>query len=131
MKKLLSIALCMVVSASMYAYTDLIALKELKAQIDQHKEINYIKQVEAPVDILELSKAPTDVLEQIKSYNNTVSVADFKLYELEQTNPEIFNTIESAEKATDIGYFRLRYRKANNLNKLNLIKTYFNLTDKQ
>ena len=124
MKKLLTIALCLVVSASMYAYTDLIALKELKAQIDQHKEINYIKQVES-------IEAPTDILEQVKSYNNTVSVADFKLYELEQTNPEIFNTIESAEKATDIGYFRLRYRKANNLNKLNLIKTYFNLTDEQ
>ena len=87
MKKLLTIALCLVVSASMYAYTDLIALKELKAQIDQHKEINYIKQVES-------IEAPTDILEQVKSYNNTVSVADFKLYELEQTNPEIFNTIE-------------------------------------
>ena len=75
------------------------------------------------LELIELKKTA----EAIQSYKEVESLADLKLWILEQTNPKIFIEIETADNATDTGYFRIDYRQAGKLGKLGLLKEYFNI----
>ena len=75
------------------------------------------------LELIELKKTA----EAIQSYKEVESLADLKLWILEQTNPKIFIEIETADNATDTGYFRIDYRKAGTLEKIRLIREYFNI----
>ena len=97
MKKLITI-LMTVASSFVFGYQDLLELVELKK-----------------------------TAEMVQQYNEIESFADLKLWILEQTNPKIFIEIETADNATDTGYFRIDYRNAGKLGKLGLLKEYFNI----
>ena len=97
MKKLITI-LMTVASSFVFGYQDLLELVELKK-----------------------------TAEMVQQYNEVESFADLKLWILEQTNPKIFIEIETADNATDTGYFRIDYRQAGKLGKLGLLKEYFNI----
>ena len=75
------------------------------------------------LQLLELKKTS----ETIQQYKEIESLADLKLWIWEQTQPRIFVEIETADNATDMGYFRLDYHKAGKLGKLVLIREYFNI----
>ena len=75
------------------------------------------------LELIELKKTA----ETIQAYKEIEGFADLKLWVLEQTQPRIFVEIETADNATDVGYFRLDYRKAGKLGKLGLLKEYFNV----
>lgn len=75
------------------------------------------------LQLLELKKTS----ETIQQYKEIESLADLKLWIWEQTQPRIFVEIETADNATDMGYFRLDYHKAGKLGKIELIREYFNI----
>ena len=75
------------------------------------------------LELIELKKTA----EAIQSYKEVESLADLKLWILEQTNPKIFIEIETADNATDTGYFRIDYRQAGKLGKISLVQEYFNI----
>ncbi len=97
MKKLIAILMVFATSVA-FGYRDLLELVELKRTADT-----------------------------IKQYKEIEAFADLKLWILEQTNPKIFIEIETADNATDTGYFRIDYRQAGKLGKLGLLKEYFNI----
>ena len=97
MKKLISILMVFATSVA-FGYRDLLELVELKRTADT-----------------------------IKQYKEIEAFADLKLWIWEQTQPRIFVEIETADNATDMGYFRLDYHKAGKLGKLVLIREYFNI----
>ena len=67
------------------------------------------------------------IVQTVKEYQSVESLADLKLWVLEQTQPRIFIEIETADNATDVGYFRIDYRQAGKLGKIGLLKEYFNI----
>ena len=97
MKKLITILMA-VASSFVFGYQDLLELVELKRTADT-----------------------------IKQYKEIEAFADLKLWILEQTNSKIFIEIETADNATNTGYFRIDYRNAGKLGKIGLLKEYFNI----
>lgn len=75
------------------------------------------------LELIELKKTA----EAIQSYKEVESLADLKLWVLEQANPKIFIEIETADNATDVGYFRIDYRNAGKLGKIGLLREFFNI----
>jgi hypothetical protein len=73
------------------------------------------------------AKFTTENINAVRDYQSVESLADLKLWVLEQTQPRIFIRIETADNATDIGYFRIDYRNAGKLGKIGLLREYFNI----
>lgn len=97
MKKVITILMA-VASSFVFGYQDLLELVELKK-----------------------------TAEMVQQYNEVESFAELKLWVLEQTQPRIFIEIETADNATDVGYFRIDYRNAGKLGKIGLLREYFNI----
>lgn len=62
-----------------------------------------------------------------ETYKEIENFAALKIWYWEQSQPKIFSAIEIADKATDLGYFRIDYHKASNSGKLFMLREYFNL----
>ena len=73
--------------------------------------------------LLEYANSIKSQLEMLKTAED---FADMRLWYLRQTRPKIFVEIESADNATDVGYFRLDFNRAGKLKKLELLGDYFN-----
>lgn len=73
------------------------------------------------------AKFTTENINAVRNYQSVETLADLNLWLLEQTQPRIFIEIETADNATDTGYFRIDYRQAGKLGKLGLLKEYFNI----
>ncbi len=71
------------------------------------------------------AKNITETIEQSKLITTASKFAELRLWVLRQTKPKIFIQIETAENATDMGYFRIDFNKANNLKKLELLNEIF------
>ena len=73
------------------------------------------------------AKFTNENINAVRNYQSVESLADLKLWVLEQTQPRIFIEIETADNATDVGYFRIDYRNAGKLGKIELLKEFFNI----
>lgn len=107
MKKVITILMA-VVSASVFGYQDLLDMVRLVEDVKNQKNM-------------------VATIQTVESYNTMEGFADLKLWVWEQTQPRIFVEIETADNATDLGYFRIDYHKAGKLGKLGLLKEYFNI----
>ena len=74
-------------------------------------------------DLLEL----VELKRTADAYREIDAFADLRLWVWELTQPKIFITIETADNATDVGYFRIDYRNAGKLGKIGLLREYFNI----
>ncbi len=94
-----------------WAYQDMLQLLE---------QVRSVKSTQGTIEQVQIVQA-------VKEYQSVESLADLKLWYWEQTQPRIFIEIETADNATDTGYFRIDYRKAGTLGKIGLLKEYFNI----
>ena len=113
-----------------FGYGDLIRLAQSVRDVDDGKQLREL------YSVISVNKNVADgkqllstagSLKLMQEYNSIERLADLKLWFFEQTSPKIFVEIETADNATDLGYFRLEYRQAGKLGKLGLLKEYFNL----
>lgn len=111
MKKILTLILAIFAISSAFAYEDLINLIQMSRMINEAK---YAREMQ-------------DAVRDVEDFYTLEKFADLKLWCLEQSQPKIFIAIATADNATDVGYFRLNYRKAGTFGKLGLLKQYFNL----
>ena len=94
-----------------WAYQDMLQLLE---------QVRSVKSTQGAIEQVQIVQA-------VKEYQSVESLADLKLWVLEQTQPKIFIEIETADNATDTGYFRIDYRNAGKLGKIGLLREYFNI----
>ena len=112
MKKLITILMAVVSACSMaWAYQDMFQLLE---------QVRSVKSTQGTIEQVQQVQA-------VKEYQSVESLADLKLWVLEQTRPKLFIEIETADNATDTGYFRIDYRKAGKFGKIGLLREYFNI----
>ena len=93
------------------AYQDMLQLLE---------QVRTVKSTQSTIEQVQIVQA-------VKEYQSVESLADLKLWHLEQTQPRIFIRIETADNATDTGYFRIDYRNAGKIGKIGLLREYFNI----
>ena len=70
--------------------------------------------------LLEYAKSIKSQLAMLKTAEDFV---DLRIWYLRQTQPKIFVELETADNATDMGYFRLDFYRAGKIEKLSLIKS--------
>lgn len=109
MKKL-AIFLMVAFSSISFGYQDL---------LDLYNSVKAIKDAQTIKD----SKSSLQAYQTLNYY------ANLRLWHLEQTQPRIFMRIETADNGTPIGYLRTKYHQGNAINKIILIKEYFNIND--
>lgn len=110
MKRLITILILSACSMA-WAYQDMLQLLE---------QVRSVKSTQGTIEQVQIVQA-------VKEYQSVESLADLKLWVLEQTQPRIFIEIETADNATDVGYFRIDYRQAGKLGKIGLLREYFNI----
>lgn len=110
MKRLITILILSACSMA-WAYQDMLQLLE---------QVRSVKSTQGAIEQVQIVQA-------VKEYQSVESLADLKLWVLEQTQPKIFIEIETADNATDTGYFRIDYRNAGKLGKIGLLREYFNI----
>ena len=110
MKKVITI-FTMSACSMAWAYQDMLQLLE---------QVRSVKSTQGAIEQVQIVQA-------VKEYQSVESLADLKLWVLEQTQPRIFIEIETADNATDTGYFRIDYRNAGKLGKIGLLREYFNI----
>ena len=123
MKKLITI---LILSASSMAsgYNDM---------LDMLNTLNLYRETKTSQNAIDTSRSyqsakfTTENINAVRNYQSVETLADLKLWVLEQTQPRIFIEIETADNATDTGYFRIDYRQAGKLGKIELIREYFNI----
>ena len=122
MKKVISI---LILSAtSLFAYNDM---------LDMLNTLNLYRETKTSQNAIDTSRSyqsakfTNENINAVRNYQSVETLADLKLWVLEQTQPRIFIEIETADNATDTGYFRIDYRQAGKLGKLGLLKEYFNI----
>ena len=108
----------MMSATSMFAYNDM---------LDMLNTLNLYRETKTLQNAIATSRSYTENINAVRNYQSVESLADLKLWVLEQTQPRIFIEIETADNATDTGYFRIDYRQAGKLGKLGLLKEYFNI----
>ncbi len=69
--------------------------------------------------------ATLELVKLAKTVKQAESYADLRLWYLRNTQPKIFVEIETANNATDMGYFRLDYNDAGKLGKLRMLREEF------
>ena len=110
MKRLITILILSACSMAS-AYQDMLQLLE---------QVRTVKSTQSTIEQVQIVQA-------VKEYQSVESLADLKLWYWEQTQPRIFIEIETADNATDTGYFRIDYRKAGKFGKIGLLREYFNI----
>ena len=96
------------------AYQDMLQLLE---------QVRTVKSTQSTIEQVQ----QVQIVQAVKEYQSVESLADLKLWHLEQTQPCIFIRIETADNATDTGYFRIDYRNAGKFGKIGLLREYFNI----
>ena len=74
-------------------------------------------------DSLALLEYAKSIKSQLAMLKTAEDFADLRIWYLRQTQPKIFVDIETADNATDMGYFRLDFYRAGKIEKLSLIKS--------
>ena len=101
--------------------------------LDMLNTLNLYRETKTSQDAITTSRSyqsakfTTENINAVRNYQSVESLADLKLWVWEQTQPRIFVEIETADNATDLGYFRIDYRNAGKLGKIGLLKEYFNI----
>ena len=126
MKKVISI---LILSASSMAsgYNDML---DMLNTLNLYRETKTSQNAIATTSMCQAyqsAKFATENINAVRNYQSVETLADLNLWLLEQTQPRIFIEIETADNATDTGYFRIDYRQAGKLGKLGLLKEYFNI----
>ena len=117
----------MMSATSMFAYNDML---DMLNTLNLYRETKTSQNAIATTSMCQAyqsAKFTTENINAVRNYQSVESLADLKLWVLEQTQPRIFIEIETADNATDVGYFRIDYRNAGKLGKLGLLKEYFNI----
>lgn len=73
--------------------------------------------------LLQYAKSIKSQTELLRAYKTAESFADLRIWYLRQMQPKIFVELETADNATDMGYFRLDFYRAGKIEKLSLIKS--------
>ena len=126
MKKLITILILSACSMA-WAYQDML---DMLNTLNLYRETKTSQNAIATTSMCQAyqsAKFTTENINAVRNYQSVESLADLKLWVLEQTQPRIFIEIETADNATDVGYFRIDYRNAGKLGKLGLLKEYFNI----
>ncbi len=74
-------------------------------------------------DSLALLEYAKSIKSQLAMLKTAEDFADLRIWYLRQTQPKIFVELETADNATDMGYFRLDFYRAGKIEKLSLIKS--------
>ena len=74
-------------------------------------------------DSLALLKYAKSIKSQLAMLKTAEDFANLRIWYLRQTQPKIFVELETADNATDMGYFRLDFYRAGKIEKLSLIKS--------
>ncbi len=74
-------------------------------------------------DSLVLLEYAKSIKSQLAMLKTAEDFADLRIWYLRQTQPKIFVELETADNATDMGYFRLDFYRAGKIEKLSLIKS--------
>ena len=74
-------------------------------------------------DSLALLEYAKSIKSQLAMLKTAEDFADLRLWYLRQSQPKIFVELETADNATDMGYFRLDFYRAGKIEKLSLIKS--------
>ncbi len=74
-------------------------------------------------DSLALLKYAKSIKSQLAMLKTAEDFADLRIWYLRQMQPKIFVELETADNATDMGYFRLDFYRAGKIEKLSLIKS--------
>lgn len=120
MKRLITILILLACSIAL-GYNDM---------LDMLNTLNLYRETKTSQDAITTSRSyqfTTENINAVRNYQSVESLADLKLWVLEQTQPRIFIEIETADNATDVGYFRIDYRNAGKLGKIGLLREYFNI----
>ena len=125
MKKLF-VAL-MMSATSLFAYNDML---DMLNTLNLYRETKTSQNAIATTSMCQAyqsAKFANENINAVRNYQSVESLADLKLWYWEQTQSRIFIEIETADNATDTGYFRINYRNAGKLEKIRLIREYFNI----
>ena len=76
------------------------------------------------LDTLELLEYANSMKERIELLKTADDFADLRLWYLRQSQPKIFVDIETADNATDMGYFRLDFNAAGKFEKLQMLDEF-------
>ena len=118
------ISILILSATSLFAYNDM---------LDMLNTLNLYRETKTSQNAIDTSRSyqsakfTNENINAVRNYQSVETLADLKLWVLEQTQPRIFIEIETADNATDTGYFRIDYRNAGKLGKLGLLKEYFNI----
>lgn len=74
-------------------------------------------------DSLALLEYAKSIKSQLAMLKTAEDFADLRIWYLRQMQPKIFVELETADNATDMGYFRLDFYRAGKIEKLSLIKS--------
>lgn len=114
----------MMSATSLFAYNDML---DMLNTLNLYRETKTLQNAIATSRSYQSAKFTTENINAVRNYQSVESLADLKLWVLEQTQPRIFIEIETADNATDVGYFRIDYRNAGKLGKIELLKEFFNI----
>lgn len=78
-------------------------------------------------DSLALLEYAKSIKSQLAMLKTAEDFADLRIWYLRQTQPKIFVELETADNATDMGYFRLDFYRAGKLGRIGLLNEYFNV----